>query len=255
MIFIAATLIYDSQSQDNICDGHFGQLIPDPDRCYAYINCVLSTPQYYECPIGNIFVESQGQCLPGNRQTCQVHILDEICRGVFWSARPYPGDETGKIYVGCMMGEGTLFSCFENEIFNTEINECILDQITSSTVSSTQTTSTQVPSTTSSSQEQSTTSTSEFTSSTQDLTTSSTTQESSTTSSSEITSSTQESSTSSTSEVPSTTTSTQEISTISSTSTQEITTSSSQLITTTSILPTAQPLNPCLGHLDGKLNF
>ena len=49
--------------------------------------------------------------------------FDEICRGIFFSARPYPNSL--EIYVGCIRGKGVLFNCLENEFFHPVINECL----------------------------------------------------------------------------------------------------------------------------------
>lgn len=83
---------------------------------------MLSTPHSHECPAGEIF--ALNQCWPGNRDTCELDSLEQICQGVFFGARPYPNDNTGKVYVGCIKGIGTLESCHENEIFDVEHNRC-----------------------------------------------------------------------------------------------------------------------------------
>lgn len=113
-----------SQSQ-NLCDGNFGRLIPDPapNQCFRYINCILSTPQFHECNEGEIFVDNQ--CSRGDRETCEVDSLETICRGVFFGARPLPNDETGRMFVGCVNGIGTIHSCLENELFDIERNQCV----------------------------------------------------------------------------------------------------------------------------------
>jgi hypothetical protein len=49
--------------------------------------------------------------------------LEEICRDVFFAAKPYPNSL--EIYVGCIRGNGVLFTCMENEFFHPVINECL----------------------------------------------------------------------------------------------------------------------------------
>lgn len=244
----------------NICDGHYGQLIPDPDpeRCYAYIHCVVSVPNYHECPIGEIFNEVQGRCLLGNRDTCEVDILSETCRDIFFGARPYPGeDSTGRLFIGCILGEGQLLSCYENEVFDSMTNECIVGQIstTLSTETSSTSTSTEEITTSSSTSTPPTPSTSTSTSSSSTSTsTYSSTPSTSTSTSSTSTTSTETTTTSTitSTSTQSTTTTSQEITPSSSTTSSS---SSSPIITTTPPVTTTTPFNPCRGFPNGEILF
>lgn len=49
--------------------------------------------------------------------------LGAICRGVFFAARPYP--DSYDTYVGCVRGNGVLFQCFADEVFDPSTNECV----------------------------------------------------------------------------------------------------------------------------------
>jgi hypothetical protein len=273
----------------NVCDGNFGQLVPNPDgQCYSYIHCVLSSPIPYDCPIGHIFDPKNRECVLGDRKNCQVHDFEAICEGIFFKALPYPDDHNDKLYVGCIKEEPTVFSCLKDETFNLEDRICAhLNEITTTeqttistsdpttstseptTSTSDPTTSTSEPTTSSSepttstsepttSASEPTTSTSEPTTSTSDPTTSTSEP---TTSSSEPTTSTSEPTTSASEPTTSTsepTTSTSEPTTSSSeptTSTSEPTTSTSEPTTSTSE-PTTSTLpadsNPCAGIQNGK---
>lgn len=49
--------------------------------------------------------------------------IPEICRDVFFGARPHPTSEL--LYVGCIRGNGIIYQCFEKEEFDPKINECV----------------------------------------------------------------------------------------------------------------------------------
>lgn len=101
------------------------------------------------CNPGTIFSVSANKCVEGNQNTCEFGSetttkepeseLLEVCRGVFFGARPY--QLSSNVYVGCIRGEGTLKLCFPNEYFDANINECV-DSVTVTVTESTTTTST-----------------------------------------------------------------------------------------------------------------
>jgi hypothetical protein len=97
------------------------------------------------CDSDKIFSPKDKECRPGDQDTCELYgaetttpsgpSLSEICRGVFFAARPYPLSMTS--YVGCIRGEGTLKQCFSDEYFNPSVNECVSASTTMSTTEST----------------------------------------------------------------------------------------------------------------------
>jgi len=49
--------------------------------------------------------------------------IDDICRNVFFGARPY-GNHIS-LFVGCIREEGIIFTCYPHEHFDRQINECV----------------------------------------------------------------------------------------------------------------------------------
>lgn len=117
-----------AKSTDNLCENKFSGIIPFPGRCDKYVLCVLWNPIEILCPEDEFFDKEVLQCVKGDRVLCQrittpspitttsaPPTLNEICNGVFFSPRPYPGDD--HLFVGCIRGRGTVFQCEENELF------------------------------------------------------------------------------------------------------------------------------------------
>jgi Chitin binding Peritrophin-A domain len=123
ILLITLNLINLSLSQ-NVCDGNLGQTIADPNRCYGFIICALSTPIYYTCPDNTIFDIDEKFCLPGSQETCQMYDDIELwCQGVFFGARPY--HDFDQFYAGCIRDQSVLMRCFNNEYFDRDMNECV----------------------------------------------------------------------------------------------------------------------------------
>ncbi|CRL08380.1 CLUMA_CG021328, isoform A [Clunio marinus] len=72
--------------------------------------------------------------------------LDEICRGVFFEALPYPNSL--EHYVGCIRGSGVVFKCYEDEFFHPVIHECLQYPTTEESTTPETTTTTRFISTT-----------------------------------------------------------------------------------------------------------
>jgi hypothetical protein len=49
--------------------------------------------------------------------------VGDICRNVFFAAKPHPTSDF--LYIGCMRGDGLILQCFVNEVFDIRINECV----------------------------------------------------------------------------------------------------------------------------------
>lgn len=121
----------------NPCSGNwFGEIVAHPTRCDAYYICLLTVPNLRTCNTGNVFDLSARACVPGDQETCEIFgsitttstqppppSLEEICLGLFFEARPYPGSTTQ--FVGCIRGSGVLFTCHQDEIFDNYTNECL----------------------------------------------------------------------------------------------------------------------------------
>lgn len=122
------------KSTDNLCRNIFSGIIAYPGRCDKYVLCVLWNPIEILCPEDEFFDEQELQCVKGDRVLCErvttenpitsttvFPTLNEICYGVFFSAKPYPADD--RLFVGCIRGRGTIMQCDENELFMG--NECV----------------------------------------------------------------------------------------------------------------------------------
>lgn len=159
MLLLLSTSVY---SQGNPCAGLWsGQIVAHPDRCDQFYMCILTIPTPVNCNTGLIFDKTRLVCVPGNPATCEIYvettpgvststsvpitstpdpILNVICAGLFFAARPYPGNSV--LYVGCIREVGEVRSCLPNEEFNSAINECVLLPETTSTAVLTTTTRT-----------------------------------------------------------------------------------------------------------------
>jgi hypothetical protein len=154
------TLFGFSTAKDNPCKGLWlGEVVANLERCDQYYVCIATRPIPGTCEAGKIFDANTKGCVLGNAETCEIGEvtttvptttppsttttttppttttstttttpqppvdLEEICKGVFFSAKPYPNSLS--IYVGCIRGRGVLFYCLEDEFFHPVINECL----------------------------------------------------------------------------------------------------------------------------------
>jgi hypothetical protein len=69
--------------------------------------------------------------------------INEICDGVFFEARPFPGNS--QFFVGCIRGGGVILQCHENELFDENRLKCMMDDEIDTTTLSTTTTTTAPP--------------------------------------------------------------------------------------------------------------
>lgn len=67
---------------------------------------------------------SPSKSLNTNTSITDHKSVAEICRGVFFGARPYPGTETS--YVGCTRDKNVIIECFDGEVFKRSVNECVI---------------------------------------------------------------------------------------------------------------------------------
>ncbi|KAG5670125.1 hypothetical protein PVAND_000407 [Polypedilum vanderplanki] len=139
LIFLSITVLVKSQNE-NICDGHYGEVIPDPDRCDGFIMCVLSNPNYVDCPPRTVFSATKRQCVSGNPKTCVEYDFEAICNDVFFGARPFPDPEEKTLFIGCVRKYPNVMQCYENEIFDTDTNQCFYVEPPPTTTTTTTTT-------------------------------------------------------------------------------------------------------------------
>jgi len=86
----------------------------------TYVALIYCIP---DCPDDTIFNQFENACISKNLIFSADINIEEICTGIFFSPRPYPGDNV--LYIGCIRGIPTILSCFENEIFDENLLECI----------------------------------------------------------------------------------------------------------------------------------
>ena len=131
--------------QHNPCAGKWwGEIVAQTYSCNKYYACILTIANERSCAEDNVFDNITRVCVPGNPVTCEIFELtkadpitdifeettpglpppnlNEICRGVFFAAKPYP--ESSIHFIGCIRGVGLLFKCYEDEFFHPEMNEC-----------------------------------------------------------------------------------------------------------------------------------
>lgn len=128
---------------NNPCSGLWlGEIVADPNRCDRYFRCYLQVPSIQNCPANTVFNPAARSCEAGNPSTCAIYSqttttttteapteppttrppptnFNEICRGIFFAARPHPQFESR--FVGCIKGLGFLLECDENEWFNPDL--------------------------------------------------------------------------------------------------------------------------------------
>lgn len=132
-------------SAQNPCAGVWGGRRPHSSDCTKFYTCVIFIAIEGSCDSGEIFSNATLSCIPGDPSTCQPFVettlppptsptttmrtttpppsIADICRNVFFAARPHPTSDS--LYIGCMRGDGLIFQCFENEVFSRAINECV----------------------------------------------------------------------------------------------------------------------------------
>lgn len=139
--------------RNNPCAGLWrAEVVPNPYYCDRFYVCILTIPNSRQCPKNKVFDSLKKRCVKGNPVTCEIYgnttvtpettstttststttttttappppNKDDICRGIFFAARPYPNSNL--LYVGCIRENGFLLTCDDNEFFNPLINECV----------------------------------------------------------------------------------------------------------------------------------
>lgn len=149
----------------NDCAGIWWGAVPNSIQCDKYYLCTLLVSNERQCDADMIFNPQSSECVPGNSVTCEIFDdltetssepstssfttktfstdLEEICKGIFFAARPLPDSES--IYVGCIRGTGVLYHCLDGEQFDNDLNECIDIPTTPPTTTTEATTSTRSP--------------------------------------------------------------------------------------------------------------
>ncbi|XP_035789364.1 multiple epidermal growth factor-like domains protein 11 [Anopheles albimanus] len=94
----------------------------DPNECWKFVFCALGTPTSYTCPTGEVWSQQHGACMAGNRETCEVFDISNICRGQPDGLQPHP--ESCTQFVRCTDGVATGEYCPVGEIFTGQ--ECVV---------------------------------------------------------------------------------------------------------------------------------
>ncbi|XP_049547077.1 multiple epidermal growth factor-like domains protein 11 [Anopheles darlingi] len=94
----------------------------DPNECWKFVFCVLGTPNSYTCPTGQVWSQQHGACMTGNRETCEVFDITNICRGQPDGLQPHP--ESCTQFVRCTDGVASAESCPTGEVFTGQ--QCVV---------------------------------------------------------------------------------------------------------------------------------
>uniref|UniRef100_A0A182YLS9 Chitin-binding type-2 domain-containing protein n=1 Tax=Anopheles stephensi TaxID=30069 RepID=A0A182YLS9_ANOST len=107
-----------------ICANVSYAVFPDPDVCWEFVFCPHGMVNRFTCPMGEIWSQRDGACLPGSWDTCELLEIMRTCQhlpdGVLL---PHPNECSR--YLECSQGSTTIVHCLQGEDFN---NRC--DQYT-----------------------------------------------------------------------------------------------------------------------------
>ncbi|XP_062559098.1 uncharacterized protein LOC134223888 [Armigeres subalbatus] len=109
------------QPGDPFCMGLPNGLIPHPEGCDKFIECVDERSTVTQCDRGMIFEEGGTSCVIGSTQTCSSS--ENICNEQPNAQHPHP--EFCDLLINCDGSEATLEACSVNEIFRPDILFCV----------------------------------------------------------------------------------------------------------------------------------
>lgn len=106
---------------DNLCRGSPNGVLPHPGSCNMFIRCIESNAMVDSCPVGNIFHQASGDCVPGNAQTCNLY--NDRCSNQPNGVIEFPG--RCDLFIACHEGTSTAHQCPSGEILNVDIQFCM----------------------------------------------------------------------------------------------------------------------------------
>ncbi|XP_050079704.1 multiple epidermal growth factor-like domains protein 10 [Anopheles maculipalpis] len=95
-----------------------------PNSCKEFVFCSLGTANRYSCPLGEIWSQRDGACLPGSWDTCELLIDETSCEGQPDGVLPYPTDCSR--YIVCVKGDKTIIVCPRGAVFEQKEGKCVI---------------------------------------------------------------------------------------------------------------------------------
>ncbi|XP_058832526.1 fibrillin-1-like [Topomyia yanbarensis] len=110
------------QPGDVFCMGRPDGVIPHPNGCEFYIECIDERSTEFECPRGQIFSFGSLQCVVGSATTCRS--LEEVClQQPPQQTHPHP--DFCDLFIRCDGSHASIDKCGDNEIFRPDIRFCV----------------------------------------------------------------------------------------------------------------------------------
>uniref|UniRef100_A0A182PN30 Chitin-binding type-2 domain-containing protein n=1 Tax=Anopheles epiroticus TaxID=199890 RepID=A0A182PN30_9DIPT len=108
---------------DKLCSDVSYAYYAHPTLCWEFVFCTLGSVNRYTCPLGEIWSQRNGACLPGNWDTCELVELDVSCQGRPDGVLPHPVDCTS--FLVCNGGQTTISECSRGEVFDQSLGRCV----------------------------------------------------------------------------------------------------------------------------------
>ncbi|XP_052892609.1 uncharacterized protein LOC128300545 [Anopheles moucheti] len=107
-----------------ICTDVSYAFLADPKSCWNFVFCSYGTVNHLTCPVGEIWSQRDGSCLPGNRKTCELQEVIETCQDRSDGVLPHPHDCSR--YLECSRGVTTVVDCMHGEVFDNVFGKCVV---------------------------------------------------------------------------------------------------------------------------------
>ncbi|KFB49435.1 hypothetical protein ZHAS_00017539 [Anopheles sinensis] len=107
-----------------VCSSVSYAFYPDPNECWKFVFCTLGLPNRYTCPDGEIWSQKDGSCRLGNRDTCEVLDVGNLCVGRPDGAIAHPTD--CRQYLECTAGQTAVRECTRGLIFDSTVGRCVV---------------------------------------------------------------------------------------------------------------------------------
>uniref|UniRef100_A0A182SK29 Chitin-binding type-2 domain-containing protein n=1 Tax=Anopheles maculatus TaxID=74869 RepID=A0A182SK29_9DIPT len=95
-----------------------------PNMCWEFVFCSLGTANRYSCPLGEIWSQRDGACLPGSWDSCELVIVEASCEGQPDGVLPYSPDCSR--YMRCTGGHTNIIDCPRGEVFEEQVGQCVV---------------------------------------------------------------------------------------------------------------------------------
>uniref|UniRef100_A0A182QSC0 Chitin-binding type-2 domain-containing protein n=1 Tax=Anopheles farauti TaxID=69004 RepID=A0A182QSC0_9DIPT len=109
---------------NEVCSGVSYAFYGSPSVCWEFVFCTFGTVNRFACPIGEIWSQEDGSCLPGDRDTCEVLEIGNLCQGRPDGVLPHPID--CRSFVRCDNGVTSVGECLRGEVFDPVLGRCLV---------------------------------------------------------------------------------------------------------------------------------